>query len=139
MDTRIQVDHGRAAAPLEFNCSSGAEDAMRMLIVIYLLVGSASAQQLFTRQNDSLPREAESILIASCRIVGERLAIPLPDPKVELRLGEKINTVDSRDGIHIIRLQRWDKVLFKMAALHVCMRAVETDIVGSMVKQVRDY
>jgi hypothetical protein len=112
---------------------------MRTLILILLFTGSASAQQLFTQQNNALPREAESILIASCRVVGERLVIPLPDPKVELRLGEKINSIDSLDGVHIIRLQRWNKTLFKMAALHVCMRAAETEIVHTMVKDVRDY
>jgi hypothetical protein len=112
---------------------------MRTLILILLLVGSVHAQQLFTQQANALPREAESILIASCRVVGERLVVPLPDPKVELRLGEKINSIDSRDGVHIIRLQRWNKTLFKMAALHVCMRGAETEMVHTMVKDVRDY
>lgn len=112
---------------------------MRTLILIFLLASSARAQQLFTRQTDTLPREAESILIASCRVVGERLVIPLPEPRVELRLGEKMNAIDSADGMHIIHLQRWNKVLFKMAALHVCMRSAETEMVHAMAKDVRDY
>ena len=112
---------------------------MRTLILILLLAGSAGAQQLFTQQTSSLPREAESILIASCRVVGERLVIPLPDPKVELRLGEKDNAVDSVGEIHVIHMQRWNKALFKLAAVHVCMRAAELDMVHAIAKEVRDY
>jgi hypothetical protein len=39
----------------------------------------------------------------------------------------------------VIHLKHWDKGLFKVAALHVCMRAAELDLVHSMVKNVRDY
>jgi hypothetical protein len=112
---------------------------MRTLILILLMAGSARAQQLFTPQNESPPREAESILIASCRVVGERFVVPLPDPKVELRLGEKANSIDTVEDRHVIHLKHWDKGLFKVAALHVCVRAAEHDLVHEMYKKVRDY
>jgi hypothetical protein len=112
---------------------------MRTLILIFLLAGSARAQQLFTPQNESPPREAESILIASCRVVGERFSIPLPEPKVELRTGEKANSIETVENRHVIHLKHWDKALFKVAALHVCMRSAELALVHSMVKNVRDY
>lgn len=68
---------------------------MRTLILFCLLTTAASAQQLFTQPSQDTPREAESILIASCRIVGERFAIPMPNPRVELRLGEKVDSVET--------------------------------------------
>ena len=112
---------------------------MRTLILILLLSGTARAQQLFTANNESPPREAESILIASCRVVGEQFSTPLPEPKVELRTHEKTNSIETVQNRHVIRLTRWDKGLFKVAALHVCMRTAELDLVHSMVKKVRDY
>ena len=112
---------------------------MRTLTLFLLLSGCASAQQLLSQPNQKLPREAESILIASCRTVGERFVIPLPEPKVELRIGEKTNAIDSVENSHVIHLQHWSKTLFKVAALHVCMRAAEPDLARSMVRYVRDY
>jgi hypothetical protein len=112
---------------------------MRTLILILFLTGSAGAQQLFTSQNQTSPREAESILIASCRAVGERLTIPMPNPRVELRLGEIKNAVESEENVHVIHLQRWNKDLFKRAALHVCLRAAEWDLVPVLATKVRDY
>jgi hypothetical protein len=58
---------------------------MKILAMLFILAGSASAQQLFSSQLQKCPREAESILIASCRVVGERFGIPMPNPRVELR------------------------------------------------------
>jgi hypothetical protein len=112
---------------------------MRTLTLILFLAGSASAQQLFTSHNAPCPREAESILIASCRVVGERLAMPMPDPRVELRLGDAVNAVESEEGVHVIHLQHWNKAVFKQAALHVCMRAAERDLVPVLATKVRDY
>jgi hypothetical protein len=112
---------------------------MRTLILILLLAGSASAQQLFTSHNETSPREAESILIASCRAVGERLTIPMPNPRVELRLGDDKNAVESAENVHVIYLRRWNKELFKQAALHVCLRAAEPDLVPVLASKVRDY
>jgi hypothetical protein len=63
-------------------------------------------QQLLAAKQVRYPeREAETILIESCRLVGERFAIPLPDPRVELRQGEPVNTVESDNDTHVIRLQ----------------------------------
>lgn len=113
---------------------------MRCLIVILLLAGSAAGQQLFATKEVHYPeQEAESILIASCRVVGERLGIPLPDPRVELRLGERVNAVESDDDVHVIRMQRWNKALFKRAAVHVCMRYAERDLVFQLAKKVPDH
>jgi hypothetical protein len=112
---------------------------MRTLILILFLAGSAGAQQLFTAHNEPCLREAESILIASCRAVGERLTIPMPDPRVELRLGEAANAVESDESVHVIHLRHWNKALFKRAALHVCMRAAEHDLVPVLATKVRDY
>lgn len=112
---------------------------MRMLVLFLLLAGSAGAQQLFTPQNQNSPREAESILIASCRVVGERLAIPMPSPRVELRLGEKADAVVSEENVHVIHLRRWNKELFKRAAVHVCMRDAERELVVPLAAKVRDY
>lgn len=112
---------------------------MRILVLLLLLAGSASAQQLFTPQNQNSPREAQSILIASCRVVGERFAIPMPSPRVELRLGEKKDAVESEESVHVIHLQRWNKELFKRAALHVCMRDAERELVVALAAKVRDY
>jgi hypothetical protein len=112
---------------------------MRMLAMVLFLAGSASGQQLFSTQTQKCPREAESILIASCRVVGERLAIPMPSPRVELRLGEKANAVESDEDVHVIHLQRWNQALFKRAAVHVCMRAAERDLVPALAQKVRDY
>lgn len=112
---------------------------MLMLIPILLFAGSASVQQLFTQQANALPREAESILIASCRRVGERLAVPMPDPKVELRLGEKDDAVDSVGNVLVIHMRGWNKALFKVAAVYVCMRDAELRMVHAIAKEVRDY
>jgi hypothetical protein len=113
---------------------------MRCLIFIWLLAGSAAGQQLFAAKEVGYPeREAESILIASCRVVGERLGIPLPAPRVELRLGQRVNTVESDDDVHVIRLQSWNKTLFKHAAVHVCMRYAERDLVFQLAKKVPDH
>jgi len=110
-----------------------------ILLLMLLLTGSASAQQLFSASHETLPREAESILIGSCRAVGERLEIPMPNPRVELRLGQDTNAVDSREDVHVIYLKRWNKQLFKRAALHVCLRAAELDLVPVLAVKVRDY
>jgi hypothetical protein len=113
---------------------------MRCLIFMLMLAGNAAGQQLFASKEVRYPeREAESILISSCRVVGERLAIPLPDPRVELRLGESANSVESDDDRHVIRLQRWNKALFKRAAVHVCMRYAERDLVFQLAKKVPDF
>lgn len=113
---------------------------MRCLILILLFVGSAAGQQLFAAREVHYPeREAESILIASCRVVGERFGIPLPDPRVELRLGQPVNAVESDDDTHVIRLQRWNKTLFKRASVHMCMRYAERDLVFELAKKVPDY
>jgi len=113
---------------------------MRCVIVILLLAGSAAAQQLFTANQSPYPeREAESILIASCRVVGERFALPLPAPRVELRLDEPVNTVESDNNAHVIRLQHWNKALFKRAAVHICMRYAERDLVVELAKKVPDH
>src|SRR5579863_203331 len=112
---------------------------MRVFILFLSLVGAASAQQLFMPQNGNYPREAESILIASCRAVGERFLIPLPSPRVELRLGEKSNGVESKENFSVIHLQHWNKTLFKRAALHVCLRAAEFDLVPALEPKIPDY
>jgi hypothetical protein len=112
---------------------------MRCLILIFLLVGSAVGQQVFTAKEVHYPeREAESILISSCRVVGERFRIPMPDPRVELRLGENADTVETDDNVHVIRLRRWNKTLFKSAAVHVCMRYAERDLVFQLSAKVPD-
>jgi hypothetical protein len=49
------------------------------------------------------PSSAESILISSCRVVGERLAVPMPSPRVELRLGEGKDAVESEEAAHVIQ------------------------------------
>ena len=112
---------------------------MKILAMLFILAGSASAQQLFSPETQKCPREAESILIASCRVVGERLGIPMPSPRVELRLGDRANAVESDEDVHVIHLQRWNKALFKRAAVHVCMRAAELDMVPALAEKVRDY
>jgi len=112
---------------------------MKIVVMMLILAGSASAQQLFTTQTQAYPRDAESILIASCRVVGERLAIPMPSPRVELRLGDKIDGVESDEDVHVIHLKHWNKALFKRAAVHVCIRAAERDLVSSLAAKVRDY
>lgn len=112
---------------------------MRTWVLLLLLTGSASAQQLLSPSNEKLPREAESILISSCRVVGERLSIPMPDPRVELRLGESTNSLVSNGGVHVIHLQHWNKELFKDAALHACMRAAEREVLRSLAAKVPDY
>lgn len=103
------------------------------------LAGSASAQQLVTTQAGNYPREAESILIASCRVVGERFEIAFPNPRVELRLGEKVNAVENHENAHVIHLRRWNKTLFKRAAVIACMRAAEHELMTSLAEKVRDY
>src|SRR5207253_4857126 len=102
---------------------------MKTLIVVLLLTGSAAGQRLFTVQKVNCPREAESILIASCRVVGERFGIPMPSPRVELRLGAAEDAVESDGSVHVILMQRWNKRLFKRAAVHVCMRDAELGLV----------
>ena len=72
-------------------------------------------------------------------MVGERLGIPMPSPRVELRLGDRANAVESDEDVHVIHLQRWNKALFKRAAVHVCMRAAELDMVPALAQKVRDY
>jgi hypothetical protein len=111
---------------------------MKVLAMVFILAGSASAQQLFTVETQKCPREAESILIASCRVVGDRLAIPMPSPRVELRLGDRTDAVESDEDVHVIHLRRWNKALFKPAAVHVCMRAAELDLVPGLAEKVRD-
>jgi hypothetical protein len=103
------------------------------------LTASAGAQQLVSTNRETLPADAESILISSCRVVGERLEIPMPNPRVELRIGGKTNAVDSREDAHVIYLERWNKALFKRAALHVCLRAAERDLVPALAQKVHDY
>jgi hypothetical protein len=110
-----------------------------IVVVVLLLAGSAAGQSLFTAQKESYPREAESMLIASCRVVGERLRIPMPNPRVELRLGAREDAVESDGKVHVILLQRWNKALFKRAAVHVCMRNAELELVFSLAAKVPDY
>ena len=112
---------------------------MKILAMLFILAGSASAQQLFTAKTQKCPLEAESILIASCRVVGERFAIPMPNPRVELRIGDAADAVESEEAVHVIHLRRWNKALFKRAAVHVCMRAAELDLVPGLAARVRDY
>jgi hypothetical protein len=112
---------------------------MKILAMVLILAGSASAQQLFSTQTQKCSREAESILIASCRAVGERLAIPMPSPRVELRLGDNANAVESEEDVHVIHLRHWNTALFKRAAVHVCMRAAERDLVPALAEKVHDY
>lgn len=112
---------------------------MKILIMVLLLAGSAAGQRLITAQNENCPREAESILIASCRVVGERLGIPMPNPRVELRLGAREDAVQSDGGVHVILLQRWNRKLFKRAAVHVCMRNAELELVFPLAARVPDY
>lgn len=111
---------------------------MRTLILFCFLTATASAQQLITQPGQNTPREAESILISSCRVVGERFAIPMPDPRVELRLGAKVDSVETDLGQHVICMRRWDKNLFTRAAVHVCVQAAEPDIVPILVHRLRD-
>jgi hypothetical protein len=103
------------------------------------LTANAGAQQLVSANREALPPEAESILISSCRVVGERLEMPMPNPRVELRIGAKTNAVDSREDTHVIYLERWNKQLFKRAALHVCLRDAERDLVPVLAGKVRDH
>jgi hypothetical protein len=106
---------------------------MRTLILFCLFTTAASAQQLFTQQSQNMPREAESILITSCRAIGERFAVPMPNPRVELRLGEKVDSVEISKDHQVICMRRWNKTLFARAALHVCVRAAEPDIVPMLL------
>jgi hypothetical protein len=112
---------------------------MKILAMLFILAGSASAQQLFSSQLQQCPREAESILIASCRVVGERFGISMPNPRVELRLGDRADAVESDEDVHVIHLRHWNKALFKRAAVHVCMRAAELELVPGLAAKVRDY
>ena len=111
---------------------------MRTLTWVLLLTGCSYSQQL-TAPDKAHPREAESILIVSCRTVAERLAIPMPNPRVELRLGEGKDAVESVEAAHIIHMRRWHRALFKRAALVVCMREAEFEIVPQLFDKVRDY
>jgi hypothetical protein len=110
---------------------------MRTLILFCLLTTAASAQQLITQPGQNTPREAESILISSCRIVGERFAIPMPDPRVELRLGERVDSVETDRGRHVICMRRWNRGLFTRAAVHVCVQTAEDDLVPILVHKLR--
>jgi hypothetical protein len=112
---------------------------MRTLMLFCLLTTAANAQQLFTQQSQDMPREAESILIASCRMVGERFVIPMPNPRVELRLGEKVDSVETAMDHHVISLRHWNKTVFTRAAIHVCVQAAEPDIVPMLVHKLRDH
>ena len=117
---------------------------MRTLIVFCLLTfclftTAASAQQLFTQTKQDMPREAESILIASCRVVGEQLSVSMPNPHVELRLGQNTDSVETDKDKHVICLRRWNKALFKKAAVFVCIQSAEADVVPMLVRKVRDY
>lgn len=109
------------------------------LLTFCLLTTAASAQQLFTQTNQDMPREAESILMASCRVVGEQLSIPMPNPHVELRLGQSTDSVESDKDRHVIRMRRWNKTLFKKAAVFVCIQSAEVDVVPMLMHKVRDY
>ncbi|HTS38785.1 MAG TPA: hypothetical protein VMH04_24135 [Candidatus Solibacter sp.] len=111
---------------------------MRIALCILWLVAGASAQQVFAPHGQPLPPEAESILISSCREIGERLGIPMPDPRVELRLGEKHDAMETDDDHHIIHLRRWNKARFREGALHICMRAAERQVIPAMLKKPRD-
>jgi hypothetical protein len=113
---------------------------MRCLVAVLLFCGSMMGQQLFSAQDNKDAKypeqEARSILIASCRVVGERLRIPLPAPHVELKLGEDIPSVENVDNVHVIRLRRWNRQLFKTAAVEACYLAAEFDIVPQLAKQL---
>jgi hypothetical protein len=111
---------------------------MRIAICILSLAACAGAQQVFTAPGQPLPAEAESILISSCREIGERLRIPMPNPHVELRLGEKHDCMESDEDHHIIHMRRWNKALFREGALHFCMRAAERQVIPAMLKKPRD-
>jgi hypothetical protein len=111
---------------------------MRTLIWVLLLTGCSYSQQLIALDN-AHPREAESILITSCRAVGERLAVPMPSPRVELRLGEGKDAVESEEAAHVIHMRHWNRSLFKRAALMVCMREAEFEIVPQLFDKVREY
>jgi hypothetical protein len=63
----------------------------------------------------------------------------MPNPRVELRLGEGKDAVESEEAAHIIHMRRWRKALFKRAALDVCMREAEFEIVPQLFDKVRDY
>jgi hypothetical protein len=82
---------------------------------------------------------AESILISTCRVVGERLAAPMPSPRVELRLGEGKDAVESEEVARVIHMRHWNRALFKRTVLVVCMREAEFDIVPQLFDEVRDY
>ncbi|HTS38786.1 MAG TPA: hypothetical protein VMH04_24140 [Candidatus Solibacter sp.] len=112
---------------------------MRTLILFCLLTTAATAQQLFTQETHTLPREAESILMASCRAVGEQFAIPMPNPKVELRLDQQADSVETDRNTHIIRMRRWNRALFKKAAVFACIQSAESDVVPILMRKVRDY
>ena len=112
---------------------------MFYLLTFCLFTAAASAQQLFTQTNQDTPREAESILMASCRVVGEQFSIPMPNPHVELRLAQSTDTVETDHNIHIIRMRRWNQALFKKAAVFVCIQTAEADVVPMLVRKVRDY
>ena len=55
--------------------------------------------------------------MTSCRAVGERLAVPMPSPRVELRMGEAKDAVESEEAAHVIHMRHWNRALFKRAAL----------------------
>ncbi len=63
----------------------------------------------------------------------------MPNPRVELRLGATEDAVQSDGTVHVILLQRWNKRLFKRAAVHVCMRNAELELVLPLAAKVPDY
>jgi hypothetical protein len=60
-------------------------------------------------------------------------------PRVELRLGEGKDAVESEEAARVIHMRHWNRALFKRTALMVCMREVEFDIVPQLFDEVRDY
>jgi hypothetical protein len=60
-------------------------------------------------------------------------------PRVELRLGEKVDSVETAMDQHVICLRHWNKTVFTRAAIHVCVQAAEPDIVPMLVHKLRDH
>lgn len=88
---------------------------------------SADAQFLAIGSKHSYPyQEAAQILNDSCRAVSQRLEVPIPRPHVKLLLGRHRQTIQSTDGLHTIQLYRWNRKLFTLAAVAVCLRSAET-------------
>ncbi len=112
-----------------------------LLLLTLLAAPLVHVQTLVAQKHDSYPsNEANHILTESCRAVSKRLGVPPPDPNVKLLLGHKFQTILSVDGLHTIQLYRWNKDLFKVAAVAVCLRSAETsDFVSQISKVVSDY